>query len=671
MNVLSGVGFEKISHPIRGIFCRHTDVLDFGETLGYLGGVRQVYTCPKCNKPLNIMYIDDSSEKIFNENKNKYNEFYFNNNFEFIKGTESEKNNFKDKIDYVEENDIDDDSDAEKDAEDFMKLYQINNNGNNILKEQLLNKSTSPTKINNNINDVIEIVDDEIEDGEIVSDEEENLNFNLNNSNIKNCWNNNILSNINNNKKNDKILDYSKNNNKNNNNKKNEEIIILDEDENSQNEENINKKINEEKINQNNSLIHRNVSNDKNNYAYRALSPQRIFRNNKNAFSPSRINGKSNYSRNMSPLTDLKNNNFYPTPLKIKKIDDHISKEEKLQWKSKNQMLLKEILKNNTIYNEKYNSQNNNINENRKNVNEMRFRGKSNINPKLSNFNNKNFLSSSNYLINQKRNREQYDSNSIDSKNNEYQNFHCYNNNSYINFNNHFDRNNYYRVNSSYNNLNINYNNQTRNDSDLNILKKMHHNKFQPDRSKSKTITRKNQKNEINLKSPIKVYPTFKYNNYNKKIPEENINNKINNKINNNIINELSFYPQSKNILNINKKASQEQISKSKENEENKEIELVNGNPNKIIVRPYKIFLKENIPRDYSNNFDGKFDQVQYQDLFLDKLKFTENKTDKSYFYNIYYNLRKYNKKQFKEDDICVENKSFFDKFDMLKCVES
>ena len=62
---------------------------------------------------------------------------------------------------------------------------------------------------------------------------------------------------------------------------------------------------------------------------------------------------------------------------------------------------------------------------------------------------------------------------------------------------------------------------------------------------------------------------------------------------------------------------------------------------------------------------------MQYQDLFLDKLKFTENKTDKSYFYNIYYNLRKYNKKQFKEDDICVENKSFFDKFDMLKCVES
>ena len=95
MNFISNISGQKIINPIRGIFCQHSEILDFGECCRYITSKNQIYKCYKCNKPLNIMYIDNDSEKLFNEYKNKgFDEIYFDNNFKFIKGIEenNEKN---------------------------------------------------------------------------------------------------------------------------------------------------------------------------------------------------------------------------------------------------------------------------------------------------------------------------------------------------------------------------------------------------------------------------------------------------------------------------------------------------------------------------------------------------------------------------------------------------
>ena len=95
MNFVSNISGQKIILPIRGIFCQHFEVLDFGECCRYITSKNQIYKCYKCNKPLNIMYIDNDSEKLFEQYKNKdFDEIYFDNNFKFIKGTKenTEKN---------------------------------------------------------------------------------------------------------------------------------------------------------------------------------------------------------------------------------------------------------------------------------------------------------------------------------------------------------------------------------------------------------------------------------------------------------------------------------------------------------------------------------------------------------------------------------------------------
>ena len=100
MNFVSNISGQKIILPIRGIFCQHFEVLDFGECCRYITSKNQIYKCYKCNKPLNIMYIDNDSEKLFEQYKNKdFDEIYFDNNFKFIKGTkENKEKNICDKL---------------------------------------------------------------------------------------------------------------------------------------------------------------------------------------------------------------------------------------------------------------------------------------------------------------------------------------------------------------------------------------------------------------------------------------------------------------------------------------------------------------------------------------------------------------------------------------------
>ena len=100
MNFVSNISGQRIINPIRGIFCQHTEVLDFGECCRYITSKNQIYKCYKCNKPLNIMYIDNNSQRLFDEYKSKgFDEIYFDSKFNYIKGIkqkEEKNNNYND-----------------------------------------------------------------------------------------------------------------------------------------------------------------------------------------------------------------------------------------------------------------------------------------------------------------------------------------------------------------------------------------------------------------------------------------------------------------------------------------------------------------------------------------------------------------------------------------------
>ena len=45
INFYSNISNQKIIHPVRGLFCQHSDVLDFGECCRYISGNNQIYRC--------------------------------------------------------------------------------------------------------------------------------------------------------------------------------------------------------------------------------------------------------------------------------------------------------------------------------------------------------------------------------------------------------------------------------------------------------------------------------------------------------------------------------------------------------------------------------------------------------------------------------------------------
>ena len=197
MNFKSYISGQKIISPIRGIFCQHTEVLDFGECCRYITSKNQIYKCYKCNKPLNIMYIDYNSEKIFEENKNKgFDEIYFDNKFQFIKGIKENNENKNNNI--ININEISDSSDFVSDSfYEYHKkeLDEINKKEeeNNVC-EILDSSEENENQENNDNNDenVIEL-DETISlnsDSSNNEDKKDDNNFN-NNKNINNLQLNN------------------------------------------------------------------------------------------------------------------------------------------------------------------------------------------------------------------------------------------------------------------------------------------------------------------------------------------------------------------------------------------------------------------------------------------------------------------------------------------------
>ena len=197
MNFKSYISGQKIINPIRGIFCQHTEVLDFGECCRYITSKNQIYKCYKCNKPLNIMYIDYNSEKIFEENKNKgFDEIYFDNKFQFIKGIKENNENKNNNI--ININEISDSSDFVSDSfYEYHKkeLDEINKKEeeNNVC--EIIDSSEENDNLNNDDNNdenVIEL-DETISlnsDSSNNEDKKDDNNFN-NNKNINNLQLNN------------------------------------------------------------------------------------------------------------------------------------------------------------------------------------------------------------------------------------------------------------------------------------------------------------------------------------------------------------------------------------------------------------------------------------------------------------------------------------------------
>ncbi len=197
MNFKSYISGQKIISPIRGIFCQHTEVLDFGECCRYITSKNQIYKCNKCNKPLNIMYIDYNSEKIFEENKNKgFDEIYFDNKFQFIKGIKENNENKNNNI--ININEISDSSDFVSDSfYEYHKkeLEEINKKEeeNNVC--EIIDSSEENDNLNNDDNNdenVIEL-DETISlnsDSSNNEDKKDDNNFN-NNKNINNLQLNN------------------------------------------------------------------------------------------------------------------------------------------------------------------------------------------------------------------------------------------------------------------------------------------------------------------------------------------------------------------------------------------------------------------------------------------------------------------------------------------------
>ena len=199
MNFKSYISGQKIINPIRGIFCQHTEVLDFGECCRYITSKNQIYKCNKCNKPLNIMYIDYNSEKLFEEYKNKgFDEIYFDNKFNFIKGIK-ENNENKNNNCIINISEISDSSDFVSDSfYEYHKkeLDELNkkeeNNVCEILDSNEENDDDNQDNNDNNEENVIEL-DETISlnsDSSNEEDKKDDNNFN-NNKNINNLQLNN------------------------------------------------------------------------------------------------------------------------------------------------------------------------------------------------------------------------------------------------------------------------------------------------------------------------------------------------------------------------------------------------------------------------------------------------------------------------------------------------
>ena len=215
MNFKSYISCQKIINPIRGIFCQHSEILDFGECCRYITSKSQIYKCCKCNKPLNIMCIDSNSKKIFDEYKNQnFDEIYFDNKFKFIKGMKGKNDDKTNNTNAINLSDLSDNSDFVSDS--FYEYHKNELEELNKKEENTICEIIDTSEENNDNNNDKNNNNDE-NGNENVIELEESISLNSNSSNDndekdKNNYNNKNINNLQlNNKtyKTPKIINYS------------------------------------------------------------------------------------------------------------------------------------------------------------------------------------------------------------------------------------------------------------------------------------------------------------------------------------------------------------------------------------------------------------------------------------------------------------------------------
>ena len=348
LNFLSSVSYQKIIFPVRGLFCQHSEVLDYGECCGYITSTSQVYKCFKCNKPLNIMYIDDVTETMFNRYRNyNFSQIYYNNQLKLIKGDKINENKEKAMRKKEEESNNDEEDSL---SESFFEFYKKENikdnfdeNNNNEMNDDIIQLNSSSDSINDLDNNNNQYPNRDVSINSNNNDSFENYinNNNINNNRRQESFGNDLSSfnslnefkYKNNNFINENYFERNYNNNI------SEEVITLLDD-----EEEVEEKLNEnEKVNERRKQIEIEKENNNNN-------ENNVTRNDKDLFEKM-ANGRK--KQNIIDINKILSDNS----INNNKIDnDRILSDNLI---NNNKINNYRILSNNSINNNKVNNDKN------------------------------------------------------------------------------------------------------------------------------------------------------------------------------------------------------------------------------------------------------------------------------------------------------------------------
>ena len=667
MNLVSQISNQKIINPVRGLFCQHSEVMDFSECCGYITSNNQVYKCVKCNKPLYIMYIDDKSENLFNKYiKGNFSQIYYTNDFKFIRGEKIEENPEKAK----ENKNIEKQSENEEDdslSESFFKFHEnkikigqfIAENDENY-QEQIQNEvieinsdtdsvPMEPNNINNN-----EYPSLNITAGNINMEIENNLQKNSNDSNInENIHLNNSDKSNGQTQLDSNIGDYALNS-VNETSKNNEEIITLMEDDDDDD--------NYEKENQNNnySIPNNNFLNlekDKENKNdNNSLNKQnQINKNIGNIIAENTGNKKNEKNiENENAMNQQKNiQDVFNASKKSEGVDERTNIFlEKKRNKILNKKKKKEIgNENDDIGNEIY-SPRKRIklrriepspslkNKNKNNIKERKLRknndkinnGKKTISKEINNINNNSKESMSNE---QKNNRYINTINTINTTNNNLIPV---------------PKEKAKRKNAKdeINNNHINNNNKAKNKSEI--------------KNKRRNSDLSSSSNSYNMKKTNNGHSELNNNNKKRKkklINAEKEKEKENSKKNSD--KNVHLDRDEFNGINIiNNKFEEIQIN-NEENDDDEEYETIMIDRKDLIeIKPYKEYQEKNriLNEENEEEFLNDFDIFENELLSNNNMEFINYD-----YYNIQRRLREYCSIRYQDDEIFNGNKTFFNKF--------
>ena len=725
MNLISTVSNQKIIHPIRGLFCQHSDVLDYGECCGYITSNNQVYKCSKCNKPLNIMYIDDMSEKIFNKYRNEnYSQIYFTNKFEFIRGEKLPDNKENNEL-YLKKNENEDDSYSDS----FFEFYQQQQEFKDDINDN--NKNNDNIHSINNDNNEIILLDSSSESNENENDYSDNLSqnhqdkdnsFNINNESLDNINESQINYNQNyDNIRGDSIIDnnnnnYNYNNNNNdenenenenfneiNKNNYNEEIIILDDDEEDEKENN-NEKNNqrENELNYFNEINNNNNNNNKNdiNREYNKINKNKILidnsmmnnkkynnDNNKNKFNKRKerqnIFGiyfpEKNNNENNEPIINEFINKKRNQPEELNK-DNEDNKDNENNNQTGKESIIKKRKQNKLSKNiEKYpkkkskKKKDENMNKNYINYNNEikdinNKSNKSNSKDIFNDLNNYNFLKISgnnniiNYNIN--NNREKNINNVINYSISKYKN------NAIRDYSDEINNYSEEKKNRSNSDLTSSSNSFINNDNIQNNNNNIFNNIYNNNKINNEKIIKNKKKKNNKMHYEKGEEKTEKINkNENENLfggvsrPEEE--KKIIEKKNKNeskLISLNKINDIDNNKNDSNMKKNKKKNKKDKKDKKEYEYETIMIDSKDLVeVRPYDEYIKEKAIYEEENEDEGFLNDYDIFESVL--LNNRQNEFVNYDYYNIQKRLREYCSIRYQDDEIFNGNKSFFNKF--------